>query len=763
MTAQTKQNQDNISMVSGAIRRSKDDLHEWSIYRQNLTSFIAAAFLKSANYESGKIDLPYGNFRMNGQAIKGVIRAAKAENTKLGQKAEIYLKFGLPRVTILELKPSDCKFLKEDSEVFRVLPAILAGIILSNLLQSERHHTDYFSDQHAISGFNYLRYAKADELRNEGRNVPIIAIKNLSVALDKRTFLDRCIFRIPPVSHFLHDISFTLKGGDTMAVLYTTESEMRVLLEVLSNSMAEKYLISGTIENNGCEMNVNEFGDRVAYVNTSDIYSWLTVAQTLRLGSSFVTPEIDANMIEQLIQTLALSPYRNFLCGKLDILLLDNVTKDMNLYDMAFITDYLRDWAIKLNRIVVMAAQPPTIEILTMFRKVLLIASGRVAYFGPSSHIMSYFEEIGFPCPPFKNPCDYYVDLLTHDYLTSESSWESRNRIKRLTDIWKERVVDVCEMQVTISELSPKVRHVSCHRVALLIYRRFFEMFLSRPWFYARELFYAFLISLFVGCIFYDIPDDRHAAITTRFGFIISILGVFLLPNLFIQIEKVFDERSYLIDDIRNRLYDPTFYVTVKILYDLPVGIVCNALYALPAYLLSGLPSRAMLYWPSALLFTIILSIHAFLWRYVTWIIAYGSSTQMSAIATTVVLLSSAIILSGFLIHPNSFPIFIKQLHYYNPTKCAGGLLAENEFLRRTVLSDWFFEIVTGSSIDYSNITELLIGCERRQILAKKIKNVKLFYNSVGEAERYRFTLLHTVREFEDRKLYTSQDYHLQR
>lgn len=52
-----------------------------------------------------------------------------------------------------------------------------------------------------------------------------------------------------------------------------------------------------------------------------------------------------------------------------DILLADNVMKDMDLYDMAFVIDYLRDWAIKLNRIAVMAIQPPTFEILTMFRK----------------------------------------------------------------------------------------------------------------------------------------------------------------------------------------------------------------------------------------------------------------------------------------------------------------------------------------------------------------------------------------------------------
>lgn len=52
-----------------------------------------------------------------------------------------------------------------------------------------------------------------------------------------------------------------------------------------------------------------------------------------------------------------------------DILVIDNITKGMDLYDAAFVIDYLRDWATKLNRIVIMAIAPSTYEILTMFYK----------------------------------------------------------------------------------------------------------------------------------------------------------------------------------------------------------------------------------------------------------------------------------------------------------------------------------------------------------------------------------------------------------
>lgn len=53
----------------------------------------------------------------------------------------------------------------------------------------------------------------------------------------------------------------------------------------------------------------------------------------------------------------------------IDILICENVLRDLDLYDMAFVIDFIRDWAQRLKRIVIVAINPPTMEILTMFGK----------------------------------------------------------------------------------------------------------------------------------------------------------------------------------------------------------------------------------------------------------------------------------------------------------------------------------------------------------------------------------------------------------
>lgn len=84
------------------------------------------------------------------------------------------------------------------------------------------------------------------------------------------------------------------------------------------------------------------------------------------------------------------------------------MTKDMDVYDTAFTIDYLRSWALKTGRVVILAIQPSSLDMLHMFSKTLLLSSGRVTYFGKSEEMIPYFESIQFPCPMFRNPCDYY-------------------------------------------------------------------------------------------------------------------------------------------------------------------------------------------------------------------------------------------------------------------------------------------------------------------------------------------------------------------
>lgn len=71
-----------------------------------------------------------------------------------------------------------------------------------------------------------------------------------------------------------------------------------------------------------------------------------------------------------------------------------------------------------------------------MLSKIALISTGRTLYFGPRSEMINYFSSIDFPCPTYKNPADYYLDLVTLDNLSTEAVLESSERIETLVELY---------------------------------------------------------------------------------------------------------------------------------------------------------------------------------------------------------------------------------------------------------------------------------------------------------------------------------------
>ncbi len=72
-----------------------EDLHAWSIYRQNLNSDFADSALGS----NEKAPLPYGNFQLDSTTIQSILSHPKCgPKSELASNTNAYLKFGLPRV-----------------------------------------------------------------------------------------------------------------------------------------------------------------------------------------------------------------------------------------------------------------------------------------------------------------------------------------------------------------------------------------------------------------------------------------------------------------------------------------------------------------------------------------------------------------------------------------------------------------------------------------------------------------------------------------
>ncbi|KAI6228210.1 ATP-binding cassette sub-family G member 8 [Aphelenchoides besseyi] len=636
-----------------------------------------------------------------------------------------------------------------------------ASRVPAELPSLKRHQSHYFSNvdlfQQQDSNFNYLKYAKASDIRTTPSASPHIRVMDLCFDFDPRSQFDRLMLRSAEHHRLLHHLTFELFAGDTLALLYTAESEMQTFIRVLAHSELPQGRVHGVLEINGHKLKPRQFGERVAHVSSSLLPSGLTLSEHLNLYSSLVQPATTAfkrqETIEQLIQGLALAPFRAQLVEKLgrnevqrlklaskmlldtDLLLCENILRDMDVYDAAFIIDFVRDWAQRLKRIVIVAMNPPTPEILTMFGKTAILTCGRMVFMGESGEMSDYFQSIGYSCPPFKNPCDYYVDLVTHDVLTVESARESMARIRTLAEIWTHKDSPLNPPRGNI--VSPKVQHAGLIAKIFVLYKLFWCRTLNRPLSICWEVVIAMIMSLLLGWIFFQLPLDRRSGINDRQGFLCSLLLICQLPLTLAGTRTVILDWPLLEHDLAFGAYTRRVYLISKLLFDLPVATISGIAYAVPAYILTNQNPIVESEMSVLLSFVIVVALNYLLARYAAWCFALFAQSVLTGALQYCKLIANSfdsycisgftfgllLLFSGFLIHPEDQ--LLSNVQAYNPVKVLGADLLRASFLGRSKTSEFM-----STTFDFrrpSNRTEIFIDCQKKKILATKLKQIPIY------------------------------------
>lgn len=61
-----------------------------------------------------------------------------------------------------------------------------------------------------------------------------------------------------------------------------------------------------------------------------------------------------------------------------------------------------------------MTIHQPAEECFNLFDRVILLASGEVAYSGPLNEVEGFFKKVGYDKPPGKNPADFVIECLSN-------------------------------------------------------------------------------------------------------------------------------------------------------------------------------------------------------------------------------------------------------------------------------------------------------------------------------------------------------------
>jgi len=85
--------------------------------------------------------------------------------------------------------------------------------------------------------------------------------------------------------------------------------------------------------------------------------------------------------------------------------------------------------------IVVCTIHQPSTKVYNGFDQLMIMSRGRQAYSGDVNDAVSYFEGIGYSCPPAMNPAEFFLDLVNSDF-TDEAA------VTAILDTWEEKRPD---------------------------------------------------------------------------------------------------------------------------------------------------------------------------------------------------------------------------------------------------------------------------------------------------------------------------------
>ncbi|NXO02130.1 ABCG8 protein, partial [Rhinopomastus cyanomelas] len=445
-----------------------------------------------------------------------------------------------------------------------------------------------------------------------------------------------------PRSHvpIIQNLNLKVRSGQMLAIIGSTAGGKTSLLDVITCRDYGGKIKSGQITINNQASTPHLVRKCIAHVRQDDrLLPHLTVRETLLFVAKLRLPKFFSDSqrkkrVEDVIAELRLRHCANTKVGNKylrgisggerrrvsigvqllwnpGILILDEPTSGLDSFTAHNLVITLSRLA-RGNRLVLLSLHQPRSDIFQLFDLVLLMTSGVTVYSGTAGDMVQYFTEIGYPCPKYSNPADFYVDLTSINKQTTEMEMESQKRANTLAKLFLEKVkgFDDFLWKVTGGEnaaaISSQQRsHLNSEEAINMPHHssdqlpgvlKQFTILLSRQVSNDfRDLstllihgFEALLMSLLMGCLYYG-HENTGLSIrdTTALLYMIGALIPFTI--ILDVIAKCHSERAMLYHDLEDGMYSVTPYFFAKILGELPEHCTFVIIYGVPIYWLANL------------------------------------------------------------------------------------------------------------------------------------------------------------------------------
>lgn len=572
------------------------------------------------------------------------------------------------------------------------------------------------SDRRAFSFYDVLKDGSTESNLNPSKSLARVS-KILRITLEWKN-----LTYVVPVGRgknrvektILHGLSAQVPPGRLLAVMGPTGCGKTSLVNALAGRLQVGGKLDGEILVNG-KPRGKGFTSMSAYVMQDDVlFSNLTVRETFEFASRMRLPaevSIDTKnaLVTQIISELGLTKAQNTKIGNefirgvsggerkrtnigiellsgASLIFLDEPTSGLDAFQAQNVMESL--WTLAGNgRSIISTIHQPRSSIYKMFDLLLLLSEGRCMFFGHAAEATAWFSSAGFQCPAEFNPADFFLDVVSMDYRSSEAEESSRKRINLLNEHYKvngQLLLDRHSIDESRkAEIDDVNKNVAFPNGPLTE----FWLLLKRSWKQnSRDRLPQMITivqTIVIGFLLAALYSNMKNSLTpiqdeTGILFFITIFSAF--GAMFGALNSFPTERGVVNRERAGKMYHVLPYYLARFVADMPLRVGQGLLFGCIIYWIVGLNPSAGAFF----IFVCILIVEGLAAQGLGIAVSAGSRNEKVALALAPAVTVILILFGGFYVNEATIPVWLRWIKYLSHLYWAFMALTINDFAGRT-------------------------------------------------------------------------------
>ena len=263
------------------------------------------------------------------------------------------------------------------------------------------------------------------------------------------------------------------------------------------------------------------------------------------------------------------------------ILLADEITSGLDSYSAMCVMDVLSLMA-KEGATIITTIHQPSSQLYVRFDELLLLAKGKLIYFGKANSAIEYFEKLSFSTPVGYNPADYFLELVSDKQ--NVNTLAKAYKQSREHNLLKEQLAITHGDPKTYKRKKPQKSNEFCRQYAnnwlyqlfVLSLRNLLRL-VKNPMFIGQMFISYAFSALMMGALFSNLQSNAENQLTLCISFMLDVFGI----NAFFAVSTFIQDSAVYRREHSSGYYSSSSYFLSRVACAMPFNFAICTVYTL--------------------------------------------------------------------------------------------------------------------------------------------------------------------------------------